>query len=523
MIKYFIKKGTYIDDQKKIDVSKYDKIGEFKDGVAPVCSNEAFKYIDESGNEIISFNCDWAYDFNNGFGKVMFKDNLGKAHYSLVNKKGDIITHILYDEIGDFSDGLFKIKVNDKYGYIDSNGFAVIKPSFDKATNFVNDRAVVYNYNGNKRKLITMLIDKKGSILAKYENATIDEFKNNNYSVITLQDGLKTGIIDRNGNEVIKPHKKYAIKSFENSLFVISKPKGTGYKFSVLDNNGKIHELPSYEDCDALNSDVLRIKDNGSYFLADIDGNILSSGYEEIIRVSNNAYRVRKNGLYGIILGNGDVACEPIYNYITNYKFGVAPVKKDSRWGLINESGNEITDIIYNIITEFDRNGLATFKLDGKRGFLNSNGEVVSFYDKNFINDDDILSKTIIDSRYILFERVASPKYAIYDSKKRILTDFSFNSVRKNGNMIIFDEKYMVNINDLDFKYKFILEKDSKEIIKNFDSIKERDKYYSLASKEIQKADKEYKKRVDSLSKKLGEIIYKDLDKKIANEYKLRK
>ena len=52
MIKYFIKKGTYIDDQKKIDVSKYDKIGEFKDGVAPVCSNEAFKYIDESGNEI---------------------------------------------------------------------------------------------------------------------------------------------------------------------------------------------------------------------------------------------------------------------------------------------------------------------------------------------------------------------------------------------------------------------------------------------------------------------------------------
>ena len=89
--------------------------------------------------------------------------------------------------------------------------------------------------------------------------------------------------------------------------------------------------------------------------------------------------------------------------------------------------------------------------------------------------------------------------------------------------MIIFDEKYMVNINDLDFKYKFILEKDSKEIIKNFDSIKERDKYYSLASKEIQKADKEYKKRVDSLSKKLGEIIYKDLDKKIANEYTLRK
>ena len=53
--------------------------------------------------------------------------------YADGNKAG--ATAFKYDNIGEFSDGLAKIKKEGKYGYIDEKGKEVIKPEYDDADN----------------------------------------------------------------------------------------------------------------------------------------------------------------------------------------------------------------------------------------------------------------------------------------------------------------------------------------------------------------------------------------------------
>lgn len=523
MSKYSIEKETYIDEESKINLSEYDLIGVFKDKVAPVKKNNLWGYIDEKGNEIIPVTCDMTYTFKNGMGRIMKKDEKGITYYGLVNTFGRLVAPLIYEEIGDFSNGLASVKRNGKYGYIDADGAEVIKPRYDEASCFTHDRAIVRKDNDG------MLLNTDGKVIAKYSNAIIDSFGNNNYSVVRKLGGReRDGIIDINGNEVLGIQRKYSIKSFSNNLAIMCKENASERKFYIWDN-GKIRALPSYDDIDVIGENNLIVTDynnnspRGYFYLADLDGNKVSDNYELIQKSSTDMYRVYVDGLWGLVNTFGEEFVKPKYDYISDFNNGVFKVKIDGKWGLINLLGEEITDIKYNMINDFNSKGLAEAKLGSKRGFLNTKGEVVAYYDKTCVSGDDIVSKTIINDRYMLYERVASPKYAIYDLKKNILTDFSFNLVREGEDILIFDNSYIASKDNLKFKYRFVLKNDKKEVIRDFDSIKERNKYYSLASKEIQKADKEYEKRINSVSKKIEKIIYSDLDKQIEGKYKLQK
>ncbi|MEP6674157.1 MAG: WG repeat-containing protein [Ferruginibacter sp.] len=53
------------------------------------------------------------------------------------NKDGQIIIPAKYSEVtGDFKSGPLRVKLNNKYGYVGSNGVEIIKPQYDSADNF---------------------------------------------------------------------------------------------------------------------------------------------------------------------------------------------------------------------------------------------------------------------------------------------------------------------------------------------------------------------------------------------------
>jgi serine/threonine-protein kinase len=79
------------------------------------------------------------------------------AKTGYVDMHGHFIIPPIFDEAGDFSEGVAVVKVNGKYGYIDTKGAFAIPATFDKALSFT--QGLTFVKKGDKWGVI----DKKGS------------------------------------------------------------------------------------------------------------------------------------------------------------------------------------------------------------------------------------------------------------------------------------------------------------------------------------------------------------------------
>ena len=82
----------------------------------------------------------------------------------MINKRGDILIALVYDEIKDFKDGFAMVKLNSKYGMINLQGEQIIKPLYDNSFQFIGKVATV-SLNGRILK-----IDEYGKEIIKSKN-----------------------------------------------------------------------------------------------------------------------------------------------------------------------------------------------------------------------------------------------------------------------------------------------------------------------------------------------------------------
>ena len=59
------------------------------------------------------------------------------------HKSGTLVIPCKYDDVYSFSEGLAKVKLNDKYGFIDKTGAEVIPCKYDNADGFNQGKAKV--------------------------------------------------------------------------------------------------------------------------------------------------------------------------------------------------------------------------------------------------------------------------------------------------------------------------------------------------------------------------------------------
>ena len=137
----------YVDTNGEIAIKpEYFMAYDFSEGLAAVADeNDKLGFIDTNGNLVIPFsfehNIDGTYlyqGFNNGLAAVC-KD--GKFGY--INKNGEFIIKPEFDYAGRFNDGLALVIVDGLYGYIDRNGKYAIEPQFAHASSFLNGFAFV--------------------------------------------------------------------------------------------------------------------------------------------------------------------------------------------------------------------------------------------------------------------------------------------------------------------------------------------------------------------------------------------
>ncbi|MBO5849968.1 MAG: WG repeat-containing protein [Paludibacteraceae bacterium] len=235
----------------------YNEVSTFSDGVAPVATyNEekdeyVYYYIDKKGNSVGSFAfadqhyCGLAvasYD-DDMYGFVdasatfkispmyedvyAFSDDLAKYYdetaddYGFLNKKGEseipAIKLAMYDGVSSFSEGLARVYMDEKYGFINKKAELEILALYDWASSFSDGLAI---YRMGERY---GFIDKKGDqkIIAQYDDA--DVFFEDGLAPVE-QNG-RWGFINKKGEMKIQPMFEYAYPFCEGMALVLMKDK----------------------------------------------------------------------------------------------------------------------------------------------------------------------------------------------------------------------------------------------------------------------------------------------------------
>ncbi|MCX6351499.1 MAG: WG repeat-containing protein [Bacteroidetes bacterium] len=147
----------------------YQSIYHYNEGFALAQKYGVYGFLNDKGKWAITPIFEDAGNFHEGLAKVKLNDNWGFVDATgnvVINKdilksKTEIILNPPYDAVSDFSDGFAVVQVRQKYGYIDKSGNWIIKPELTLAKPFKNGIARVkfadrkgWNY-----------IDKNGKIL----------------------------------------------------------------------------------------------------------------------------------------------------------------------------------------------------------------------------------------------------------------------------------------------------------------------------------------------------------------------
>ena len=177
----------YRPDGKQAFGMTFQNAFDFSDGLARVCIDEKYGYIDQNGETVIPCQYELAYDFINGFALVKTS---GK--FSFIDKTGTIIAKDITEKAFsgcNFSNGLAAVVQKDKLGYIDEQGKFVLRPKYTfsnypaEFTAFSNGVCVFY------QKGLAGLINIKGAEILKASYKSISPLSEDGTCMAVTADG----------------------------------------------------------------------------------------------------------------------------------------------------------------------------------------------------------------------------------------------------------------------------------------------------------------------------------------------
>lgn len=154
--------------------------------------------------------------------------------WGLINKSGEIIAPFdYYINVNTFSNGLCAVQSQSKrWGYINNQGNTVIPFEFDQAEAFENGIAIV-GKNRKKEGTLFGIIDYKGKEILPINYKTVSRLHKNLY----IYGNKKLGLLDQNGNVVVKPmFDEILPNSYGSGLIPVKKNGLWGY----LDEEGNM-------------------------------------------------------------------------------------------------------------------------------------------------------------------------------------------------------------------------------------------------------------------------------------------
>ena len=369
-----------------------------KDGMIVAEKYGKYGYIDKTGNIVVPFKYDRAWNFSEGLARVM-KD--GKRGF--IDKTGKEIVPCIYDSASGFYEGLAQVMKDGKRFFIDKTGREVISCEYDSAGIFIEG---------------FVRVEKEG----------------------------KWGYIDKTGREVIPSIYEDVGWSFSEGLSWVKKDGKYGY----VDTTGKEITSFIYDRVEPFIEGLAVVEKDGKYGYIDKTGKeVIPFIYDSAIGFSEGLARVGKDGKSFFIDKTGREVIPPIYKGVgRSFSEGLAQVMKDGGWGFIDKTGVEVIPCEYDETWNFSE-GLAkvgrvssdSFYL----GYIDKTGkEVVPLKYNKVGNFSEGLAKVgKLYSTSFFFGYVDKTGKEVIPCKYDKVEDFSegLAKVEKNGDIFFIDKE----------------------------------------------------------------------------------
>lgn len=328
-----------------------------------------YGYIDGAGKVIIKPQFYNAKDFSEGMAAIIPATDSGSTLWSYIDETGEIVIKN-QEESFPFSEGLLRVKMNDKYGYVDKRGANAIPTTFDWADDFSEGLASVVI--GSEKGYI----DKTGQIVIRHQAKGAWKFSEGLARVYFFGDGggfidkagkiainrigedfsdglslvgditSKTGFMDRTGKTVIESKFDLA-EPFSDGLAQVFVKTSYGYKYGYIDRSGTIVVPPEFDDpCGNCPLDSRFSEGLAAASLGPKGGFVSNTGavvsdpdpYREI---KSHDGITRTHGI-GYIDKTGRFVIKPQFKSAEPFSGGLARVGDGEKFGYIDKTGKYI-------------------------------------------------------------------------------------------------------------------------------------------------------------------------------------
>lgn len=323
-------KWGYVDKTGKYIInSQFDDAFNFSEGLALFKSNDGkYGFIGEDGNYVINPIYKDATSFSEGLACVVMEN--GKPQF--INKENKILFTVDKAEICfGFSEGMARVKIKGKWGYIDKTGKLIINPIYDDANEFKDGLAAVAKIDEKKKEKQWGFIDKSGAVKINFQFVEDkekfwcepDNFKEG--LAFVSSDGKQWGCIDKEGKYQINPQFEGYFGmpyGFKNGVSVVSQ----GNSFGYIDKTGKYIINPQYKDANDFSANGLaavKHSDDKWGFINKEGKYEINPQFEEIARgFYGDVAFVKSSDKYGIIDKKGLYITNPQFDDVKLYDIG---------------------------------------------------------------------------------------------------------------------------------------------------------------------------------------------------------
>lgn len=283
--------------------------------------------IESSANLKIAAKFEMAGKFHKGSAPVRVNNKWG-----LIDTKGVWILAPTFTHIGQYSEeGLLPVKMDDKYGYINHLGTPVTQYVFDKAQPFSEGLAAV----------------------------KMDE---------------QWGYILPDGKWYITPRFNQAM-AFRQGIAPVKLVSGWGYIFS----NNKWLILPLYQQTNELSDGFGIVKKDNLLGLVNTKGvEVVKPHYARAKPYSEGTWAVATEAQKWIFIDEtGKTVINDVFQQTSSFSEGLVSVKKNDKWGFINKGNKVVIPFKFDKAYDFYE-GVAVVVKNGNHFFINKNGRALS-------------------------------------------------------------------------------------------------------------------------------------------------